>query len=103
MPVLIVLAVCAGVVGLFMASQATVGVAFVGVGCLLAILARIAQAGQYQRATLPQETTTPPVTPERARLMERPQRPASWAERLAWSALGIVIGVGILWAVIFQS
>lgn len=45
---LIALALLAGGVGIMFASEATFGVAAVAVGCLLAILARIAQAASHR-------------------------------------------------------
>lgn len=48
MPGLILLALIAGFFGVVFASQATVGVALVGVACLFAILARMRQAHVYQ-------------------------------------------------------
>jgi len=48
-PLLVILAVIAGFLGLLMASQATVGVAVGGFGCMLAILARIAEAHEQHR------------------------------------------------------
>jgi hypothetical protein len=50
MPGLIVLALLAGVLGVVFASQATMGVAFVGFGCLCAILARLRQADIHHHA-----------------------------------------------------
>ena len=50
---LIVLAVLASILGLVLASQATLGVAFVAMGCLFAILARIQQAHMYHRELHP--------------------------------------------------
>lgn len=47
MPALVILAILAGLLGLALASQATLGVALIGAGCLLAILARIAQANEH--------------------------------------------------------
>jgi hypothetical protein len=49
MPGLIVLALLFGFLGLVFSSQATSGVAAVGVGCLFAILARIRQAEVFHR------------------------------------------------------
>ena len=43
---LIVLSLAVAGIGLLMSSQATIGVAFIGGGCLLAVLARIAQAAR---------------------------------------------------------
>src|SRR5262245_14512284 len=53
MPILCTLAVLAGLLGLLMASQATMVTAIFGFGCLLAILARIAQAHEHARASKP--------------------------------------------------
>ena len=47
MAILIVLALLFGAGGLLFASQATGGVAAIAVGCLFAILARMAQAAKY--------------------------------------------------------
>jgi hypothetical protein len=46
--ILVVLAVLSGLGGLGTMSQATMGVAFIAGGCLLGILARIAQAAVHQ-------------------------------------------------------
>jgi len=50
--VLMGLAVLSGLVGLGMISQATLGVGFVAGGCLLAILARMAQADAQHKETV---------------------------------------------------
>ena len=46
--ILVILAILSGVGGLGTMSQATMGVAFIAGGCLLGILARIAQAAAHQ-------------------------------------------------------
>jgi hypothetical protein len=46
-----ILAVLAGLFGLISLSQATLGVGVIGFGCLLAILARLAQAEAHHKAT----------------------------------------------------
>lgn len=46
---LVILAILAGFFGVAAASQATFGVAVIGFACLLAILARMQQAAEYQR------------------------------------------------------
>ncbi len=46
---LIVLAVIAGVIGIPMLSNATLGVGLIGLGCLFAILGRVAQAHHQHR------------------------------------------------------
>jgi len=50
--VLIVFAVLFGLGGLVFASEATSGVAVIAFGCLLAIFARIAQAGRHHDETM---------------------------------------------------
>lgn len=50
--VLMILAILAGVVGVFSLSQATMGVGIIALGCLLGILARLAQAEAHQRALM---------------------------------------------------
>jgi hypothetical protein len=47
---LVTLSLLLGFVGFAMLSQATSGVGAVALGCLVAILARIAQASEYQKA-----------------------------------------------------
>lgn len=49
---LIVLALISGGAGLLFLSQATTGVGFLAGGCLLGILARLAQAAEYHRQYL---------------------------------------------------
>ena len=49
---LIALALLFGFGGLLFASEATGGVAAIALGCLLAILARIEQAGRHHRETM---------------------------------------------------
>jgi hypothetical protein len=49
---LVVFAVLFGLGGLVFASQATAGVAAIAVGCLLAILARIVQAGRQHEEVM---------------------------------------------------
>lgn len=46
---LMLAAVCAGLFGLAMSSQASAGASIVGFACLLGILARMAQAAGYER------------------------------------------------------
>jgi len=46
-------------IGLFFASQATLGVALVGCACLLAMYARLVQADDHARRTAHDETPTP--------------------------------------------
>jgi hypothetical protein len=58
MNVLIVFAVLAGAAGLLFLSQATTGVGLIGFGCLLAILARIAQAAGHQEHCTPAPPTS---------------------------------------------
>lgn len=48
-PVLIVLAVVAGCAGILSLSNATMGVGFLAAGCLVSVLARIAQASQHHK------------------------------------------------------
>jgi hypothetical protein len=48
MVALIILAVLTLVVGALFLTQATLGIGFIAIACLLAILARIAQAASYQ-------------------------------------------------------
>lgn len=49
---LVLLAMGALVVGCLCLSQATLGVRIIGAGCLLGILARIAQASEHQQLNL---------------------------------------------------
>lgn len=104
MPALIVLAVLAGGLGLLLASQATVGVAVVGFGCLLAILARIVQADHHHKVAHP----PPPLirASDRATspgdLDARPapsQTDTSRRERLV---IGGVVAVGLIAAALQQ-
>lgn len=65
MSILILLAIVCAAAGLLFASQATFGVALVGIACLLAILARIAQADRQHKEVhgnehAPQVEPTPP-------------------------------------------
>lgn len=48
MGVLVIVALIFGAIGLLLSSQATIGIAIVGLGCLSAVLARIAQAAYYR-------------------------------------------------------
>jgi hypothetical protein len=50
---LFVLAFLAGVIGLFLLSEATVGVGIIALGCLAGILTRILQADRHQDEILP--------------------------------------------------
>ena len=50
--VLMILAILAGVFGVFSLSQATMGVGIIALGCLLGILARLAKAEVHQRALM---------------------------------------------------
>jgi hypothetical protein len=68
---LIVFALLAGVLGLVFASQATIGTALVGFGCLLAILARITQAHYHQCDRHP--------APPPARAFFHPAPQATWS------------------------
>lgn len=47
MTLLVIIALVAALAGLLLASQATAGVAVVGVGCIMAIFARMAQASVH--------------------------------------------------------
>lgn len=49
---LIVSALCFGIFGAMLLSQATVGLGLIGLGCLIAVLARIAQAERYHKEQL---------------------------------------------------
>lgn len=49
---LIICAICAGFVGIFLLSQATMGVGIIALGCLFGILARIVQASFHQEQLL---------------------------------------------------
>jgi len=46
---LVLFALAAGVWGYLNLTQATVGVGWIGLGCLLAVLARVAQAAVYHK------------------------------------------------------
>ncbi len=61
---LVVVALLVGAFGVIASSQATVGVALVGFACLLAVVARIAQAA---------EATEKRVTDSRARVAALPR------------------------------
>lgn len=52
-PFLVIVALAAGGLGLVMASEATLGVALIGIGCLVAILARMAQASDHHARAFP--------------------------------------------------
>ena len=61
--VLVVVAMLVAFFGFASLSQATMGVGFIGGGCLLAILARIVQASEHQsqlRALLAKPAAQPP-------------------------------------------
>jgi hypothetical protein len=60
---LVLLAICAGGLGLLFLSQATTGVGLIAGGCLLAIFARLVQAEQHQREWRERTgtATTPPA------------------------------------------
>lgn len=47
--ILTLLAIVAGLVGLFFLSEATMGVGIMGLACLFGILARIAQADKHHK------------------------------------------------------
>jgi hypothetical protein len=67
LPILVILSVIAGLVGLFLLTQATWGVGLIGFACLLGILARIQQASLYQEkmgvALSPRPAAAPPAPP----------------------------------------
>lgn len=89
MPGLIVLALIAGFFGVVFASQATIGVALVGIGCIFAILARIRQAQYYElgRQLPPAWALFPtmPSAPSEAQWV--PWTPAQWV------ALAVVVAI----------
>jgi hypothetical protein len=53
MAALLVLAVLGGIVGFMFLSQATTGVGIIALACLIAIVARIAQAAEQHRSCSP--------------------------------------------------
>jgi len=53
---LVIVGLLAGFVGLATMSNATMGVGFIGFGCLLAILARIEQAARQHLAVMARDT-----------------------------------------------
>lgn len=57
---LVVLAVMFGAAGLLFLSGATAGVGLIAFACLLGICARIAQAAEHRRATMPVPVDTRP-------------------------------------------
>lgn len=78
---LVVLSVVVGVSGVALASQASAGAALVGLGCLFAILARIAQAGMHHRVEHPDTFNS-----EEAKAQRRAWAAAAAEQRLHPSA-----------------
>lgn len=58
--ILVVLAVLAAIVSLFLVSEATAGVLAIGIACFLGILARIAQAEAHHRTAQTSRATNSP-------------------------------------------
>lgn len=100
MPGLIVLALIAGFFGVIFASQATVGVALVGIACLFAILARMRQAHVYRYdldQAIPPVWAMLPTKPNDIRLNVGQRVPLTTAQRVAVAVL-IAIFVGAAYA-----
>lgn len=99
--ILVVVAVLFGIAGLFFLSEATTGVGLLAFGCLLAIMARIAQAGaQHQEATAAVESSS---EPEAAPLLSPAEREAHARKERRGIVVAVAITVVILGFVVYQA
>lgn len=96
MTALIVFSAIFGVLGLLFHSEATRGVAFVSLGCLFAILARIAQAkAQHDELLAPRRQAQAAVPLTEAELTAKANR-----ERLQVRGAYILVGVVVVLIVV---
>jgi hypothetical protein len=102
--VLVVVSVIAALIGVVSLSNATMGVGFVAGACLLAILARIAQAGEHHRELL-SRTASQPEVPAPAAPISNALPPFAWSkgQKIGFAILAVVALAGIIFRAIWVS
>jgi hypothetical protein len=102
MALLLVAAVFAGALGLMFTSEATLGVGVIALGCLCAILARIAQAGRHHnelmapRREAQAAQTVAARTPEQLEHRAKVQRWQGIAAVAGLAAIGAIFVIGFI-------